>query len=1094
MAWELREIRLSGFKSFSRRTRVAMSSGMTAIVGSNGCGKTNIADAVRYALGEMRPHQLRVENLEDIIFAGTAEAPPLAVAEVHVVFDETVSGDSLTLTRRLVRGGDAEYRIDGQQARLKDVIRKLEQIGIASHRGVVVELRQMDELLVDGSKLPRLMVEEGCGIAPFLEKRNQAQSKLDASLRLLEQLEPRIQQIELELERLAQQAQRAKRWKNARTALDAARNNERWGIVRRLRAEITAVSESLAKLRENNVAELELTQIETDSIEAEREAIAVQTEWDALTEQLFSIASEREQVSARLQETELIRVKQETLLGSMMSEITRIESELAELAIEPQSDIPERFQAANAEWDELQSSVTAAEAALTDLQTRRDEYARTLAIFEMKHSSSETRLREGREAAERMRRQMQELQPLPVPDAAIGREWERVIAEANLEENKYRNLLSQQQEVVRHHDTQLQTMRQDLANLRADANRLVRELQWVDRMLTDRPDLTKTLRDFLATHSQELRLLRDEGAEYSPLLHRIAGVDRIAVPVAILPQMVRDALQKNIDAEWTIDSVVEVVELERLLQESPPVGIEWLSTEGVSRNASGVLRTSAREAKANLPVGLPRQRKLLDSQLTGIKESEQRVAEELSAAEYQAKIAIGNLQLTRDQISKLNISRAELERNLLQFKASVSETESRNALRQSEYDRLQTALDALLRDLESAETEHAQLLPPNLPDVTPALQEATERMQQLTQERERVREIVRSLKLESETFQAKLEQRRARIVFLTNRTDELSQRSDELTTSLKSIDENLLALRKDIAGKVSYEKSLQAQRGSFAERRTMAQNRLSELRIRENEMRTQVEGWRTDLALLAEKSQRLSEHLLEQEHLAAETGPEPKETVRVGAEEVQRLEQRLRSLEPVNHLAEEEFDRLKGEVDYLRSERQQIIAAADVHRNSVEEAVHFAIERLTVSRVKIEHTFAEVIARLFPGGEASLEWGEGDILTDAPLQLRVSPRGKRIRSLRILSGGERALVALAFLVAVLSHTRPLPFIVLDEVDAPLDEENTNRFLHWIQELTSTTQVILLTHNRQSIASAHSWVGVTMPEPGISQVVKVIPSQ
>jgi len=310
---------------------------------------------------------------------------------------------------------------------------------------------------------------------------------------------------------------------------------------------------------------------------------------------------------------------------------------------------------------------------------------------------------------------------------------------------------------------------------------------------------------------------------------------------------------------------------------------------------------------------------------------------------------------------------------------------------------------------------------------------------------------------------------------------------------LESIGKKLETTRAELHELEQHEAQIRTKRTEIDPARAEAQDALRLLREQLEETRNLVEQWHTQIALLEEKLQQTRSTLVEKENAAVETGPEPKETVRVGIEEIQRLEQRLRSLEPVNHLAEQEFDSLKHEFDFLHSERDQIREAATIHRKSVDEAVRFAIERLTVARVQIERNFADIIARLFPGGEAALEWGEGDILSDAPLLLKVSPRGKRIRSLRILSGGERALVALAFLVSVLSQNRMLPFLVLDEVDAPLDEENTVRFLHWVKDLTATTQVVLLTHNRQTISASESWVGVMMPEPGISQVVKVIPA-
>ncbi len=1092
MIWELHEVRMVGFKSFSRRTKVGLGKGLTAIVGSNGCGKTNIADAVRFALGEMRPHQLRVENLEDVIFAGTANATPVVVAEVTLTFVDRESDGVFTITRRLTRGGDTEYRIDGQPARLKDLQRKLEQIGIVSQRGVVVELRHMDEVLIDGSKLPRLMVEEGCGIAPFLERRNHAQSKLDDALRSLELLEPRIQQINLDLERLAQQAQRAKRWRNTRDALDRARNSEQWGEVRRLRTEIDSLTTNLEQLRADNSSESELVQVQADIAQTEEAYQSIQNNWETITDELFALGTTRESAALKIKEFELRRVKNETLIETSKEDLKRIDAELLEISEEKPNTLIEEIDRASKELNRISTDLLEREESYRLLSKEHENNQKLKNEFEQNRFRVQSTIQTLIDSRNRLSNQINDLSPLPVQDPAIGTELEHLITEKLQEEKEFQLLADRQKTAVALLDEQHQLLMTDLANVRGDKGRQEREILWIERMLADRPDLSQELREFIKKHAREIQLIRDEGNDNAMLLYQIASTDRIMLPENQVSAILTDALKHKFRCEWAINTETKLVELSRLLQENPPPGVEWIASEGVTRDASGILRTIGDE-ESSVPVGLPKQLSLLKEKLASLLQNEQRNVDELATVSEKLKVARDDYRLAIDQIAKSTIKRSELEHQLVQFRAQVAETNNRNLLRRAEQERLTKEINDISSQIENLKSEEAILVAPDFPDLVPTLTDAATLIENLRDEKNKTEYTLHRLQIELRNYEIILDQRKQKQKLLIQRQLDNRKKISELSSETETIQLQWQNTRTELTVLERKEAELQEQRNQIGPSRNQISEKLQSTRVNLEIIRNRVEEWHTQIALHSEKLVQLQSQLTDRTRSANETGPEPKETVRVGAEEITRLEQRLKSLEPVNHLAEQEYDTLKSEVEFLHTERNQIREAAEIHRKSVDEAIRFAVEKLTVARVQIEQNFTDIIARLFPGGEAALEWGEGDILTDAPLLLKVSPRGKRIRSLRILSGGERALVALAFLVAVLGQNRALPFLILDEVDAPLDEENTVRFLHWVKDLTATTQVVLLTHNRQSIAASDTWVGVTMPEPGISQTVKVIPA-
>lgn len=1092
MGWYLKEVLLSGFKSFHRRTRVQFPTGLTAIVGSNGCGKTNLADAIRFAMGEIRPHQLRVDTLEDVIFSGTATQPPLSVTEVTLELAESGTNNSFTITRRLTRNGESEYRIDGQLSRLKDVQRKLEQIGISSHRGVVVELRQMEEVLYEGSKLPRQLVEEGCGLTPFLERKSQSELKLQTALSQLEKLVPRIEQMKEELLKLQEQAQKAKRWKRIKEALDYAKNNELWAEVRQLRNDLKAVQEELQQLEQNASIQLELETLQSKIDALEETSTQLEATWTDLTNQLLSLNRSREEAQHRQNKLEMERVRLETRTQNLTDEKNQLEKEYETILVDPTTTLYDDLKTSKSTLSSLNTQLQQKESLFQQYEKIVQDQEKQLQIYQTKKELLTSRIKLFQNEFESYLTSLQNLPPKKEFDSSNLHTFEN---EFNTLVEAETHLFHSQKEATENYQKiqlELETLTKQLEDYRKNIEEARNAYFHTKRQLDERLDIHQTLRQLLEPYLTEIEIFRDHQDETALLHFRISGTDRILVPTKHLESILKLALKNEVRCEWiTKYPKVKIVPLQKLLSETPPPNEEWFAIEGISQNASGVFRTAG-ALDPSVPIGLPQKvQQLLTKYQTLEKEYEQ-----LNELFLQKKAIYTKTQEKLSEIQKatndLTQKKQALEQSIFLEKQKQIAIEKENQFLESEQKRLNELITSAEDRIRSTQDELHQLSVPEVQIPPKLLEDTKKEIEQLKTEIRKNENAVHHIELSLRTYEMNLEIRR-------NRRSAIQLRLQDIESELQTISQAHLELQKsfqknkdELQKFVTEEATLQKERSAHQVLRTQALNELKELRNQYEVKRKEYEQYVTQKAILGEKIHSLQSTLSQKTKEAEESGPEPKETTKIGFDEIQRLMKRLESLEPVNHLAEVQFESLQQQLRELETESDEIQKAAEIHRKSVMEAEKHAIELLTISRVRIQDIFSDILSRLFPGGEASLDWGEGDILTNAPLLLHASPRGKKIRSLRVLSGGERALVALAFLVAVLTQQKPLPYLILDEVDAPLDEENTIRFLNWIRELTKHTQVLLLTHNRQSIASSNFWIGVTMPEPGISQVVRVIP--
>jgi chromosome segregation protein len=1173
----LESVALYGFKSFGQRTVVKVLPGITAIVGPNGCGKSNLSDAVRWTLGEQSAKMLRGQRMEDLIFHGSASHKPVGLAEVELTFSNdgtlSVPWSEITVSRRLYRTGESEYLLNRTESRLRDILDLFAGTGANPRAYSVMDQDKLNHVLTAKPHERRVFIEEAAGIARYKQQRNETQGKLDAARQNLVRVRDVMDEVKRQLGSLERQARKAQQYK----ALETERRELALTLMAGDYAALTAEGQRLAR----EIGEA-----------AAREA--------ALRTQIGELAAREAGYRRGIMESE-------HHLGDLRSSLQKVQSELERL-LERREQMGIQVREAGTEASRLTEEIRQTSERLTDIvgdrertvaalaETERLVVERTAAVRELEATVEAhraglaaerdrleaLRLEQVRIAAERtdLMRSAGELREREIQ---LARRRDRLASEGSEARSEAGRLTADRIALTRAHDGAVV----DLAASR-------RERQEVE---TEQRGLTHALGE-LETRIGEARLvLAARGSSLDALrqLERAregygAGVRAVFARGAEAPGVV-GTVADLLDVPGELEPAVEAVLGERLqwivverfeharaavsylqstragaatfvplehMPAAPPVpadnGVRWIAGHVQARwsglvsylldhvavvehldeaealwRRNGVVATYVTPAGEVLaPAGrlrggggdetsgvgaqslLARKRRIreLEDEVAGL---EARVGEmQASATGLTAEIV-----LLRDRASALDqaiqaretdrlaaekdleqaareLDRVERHAETVRIEAGQVDTEYREALdllgrleqriavaREGELGR-EAASASLRTAIESAQDRETALVA----ELTACRVDAAsvgERVEALGRELRRLDEMEADLGQRLEQARARdgqLTERRAWLVEERERTDVAARevaverdRAEAETRAAAERHETLLAEARALEGEL---------RGVEGELRRLVES-IHELELAATERRVRREelGQEAQRTYGVDADALLARHDLAHDVAAART--------RVG-----ELTDKLASIGAVNLVADEEYRELDERLTFLRTQHDDLSASIKDLEKALRGMTRTAQERFLQAFEEINARFGQIFERLFEGGRAELrlvEAEEGGDPLDTGVELMAQPRGKRLQSATLLSGGERALTGLALLFAIF-YFRPSPFCMLDEVDAPLDDANIHRFLRVLRELTSQTQFLVITHNRATMEAADVLYGVTMEEPGLSKLVSV----
>ncbi len=1157
----LTEIKLAGFKSFVDPTSIPVPGQLVGVVGPNGCGKSNIIDAVRWVLGESSAKHLRGETMQDVLFNGSGNRQTVNRASVELVFDNSLgraggqwsSFGEISVKRVLERDSESAYYINNMHVRRRDVADIFLGTGLGARAYAIIEQGMISRIIEAKPEELRVFLEEAAGVSKYRERRRETELRLSDTRENLLRVEDIRLELDKQLEHLTAQAEVARQYHSLQDQLKLAQNllwlqkrREATSARERYTREIEKLGVELeaetAKLREaeRRIEELRDRQHTAgDAVQAAQGSLyETNAEFSRVQQQLQHVRENRHRVSNQLAALQSQREHGESQLQAQHASRDEWQEEAARAAEEAQA----REDAATAELSQL----PLAEQAFRTSQETRDRLQQEIAAnqqaLQLEQTRSEHALKILAQFAQREQRLREEQAALTPPDSAELERLRAELAKLEAEHRGKRATLDEEESAIPVLEQTLREQGNGVDEAAAQVTALAARIDALTQ-LQDRIARSETMQGWLASHDLNAarRLWQDieieagwEDALEAVLRERLnaIGLDDLgkaapwlgdlppgkmtvytpagesattAAPFGLEPLAAyvrcKNAAAAGALADWLDQVYVVKNRHEGLsLRERLPAGALLVSGDGHVFTRHSV---SFHAPDSELHGVLSRQREI--EELNARHATEQKRLEELrsglAAAESrfeQRKTAFNELRGTAESLqqslheSELAILRLSEQAQRVtargeQIAAELAEITAQSARERGEHDAAQAKLgeheqrkNELLQRQSGVQAEYdaAQAA---LARQRQAVQEA----QSATQEAafhvktcaNKIAEMDNAIKLIADSVGT------VKTAIAQNEHDLAQLDESPLTTELEQIigvraqKEQVLATARD-----ELEANETTLRETEQERLTVEQNlnpireRIGEVKLKEQEARLTEEQFAAQLAEAGANEQELEAQL--------EKGK------RSGAwqAEIARLNSEIGALGAVNLAALEELETSQQRKSYLDAQSLDLNQAL----TTLEDAIR-RIDRET--RERLQHTFDEVnghFGRMFPslfgGGRAKLEL-TGEEILDAGVHVIAQPPGKKNSSIHLLSGGEKALTALS-LVFALFQLNPAPFCLLDEVDAPLDDTNTERFCELVKKMSANSQFLFISHNKITMEIANQLIGVTMQEAGVSRVVAV----
>lgn len=1128
---KISRLKLSGFKSFVEPAELRIEPGLTGVVGPNGCGKSNLLEAIRWVMGESSPKSMRSGGMEDVIFAGTETRPSRAFAEV-VLHARDDRDEELVVTRRIERGAGSAYRVNGRDVRAKDVALTFADAATGAHSPALVSQGKIAQVIAAKPTERRMMLEEAAGIAGLHVRRKDAESKLRSTEKNLERLEDLMAGLDTQMASLKRQAKQAERYTKLTEQIQTAEARllfARW----RDAAQAATEARAAAETADQQVAVATIAAAEAQKAQAEaaskiadaREELADRRDdASAHGHRMAALSEKLEAAEARLADLD----RQRTRLNEDRDAADRLTSDAAGALAKLERDL-----------ETSRKTVTDADAARPALASRSEDTERASRTAELALAKA-TADHAGVEAEWR------------VAEAAIG-QAEKRLARLNREGER---IAATRAELAGAQDTEQAVIAareaadeaaNDVARLRT---RLEAEQARKGELQTARDDagaaLAAAKAELAGIEREHTALARDRDAREKRTKGREglpAALDRVSVTKgyerAIAAVLGRDAKSPlgsppNVSdgRYWTgsnppaavpgslIDHVRDCpAELRARLalvhcvdaDDGRTLGPgEWLVTKGghlrrwdgfIARGegSAEAARLEAANRLAELETQLPALRTAAGSAAT----EESNAREELSALQT-ALIA-----------QEREIARAiETERAALRSFDQAESAKERIAARLEQLAATSSDLDEQLSaakdDLDGAEQARAALPPP---DAGRASLEAAQAKHEAA--KSTVQAALAELAAHDQGLAVSRERLTAQQGEFSNwkaRSSEAAARMAEAGRRLEEIEEEHAVTAAKPAGLIAEIEQGDAVRARLTQGLEAAQSAMDLCQVAINEAdrtlgdaQEKLTVAREGRATLAARAENEEQRRSEMARLSGERFqcPPPlladrfdfaEEGIKPAAEESEEMDRLTASRErigPVNLVAADELSRIEEEHGSSSAEQAELTEAVSRLRGSIGNLNREGRERLRAAFEEVDGHFRVLFARLFEGGQAHLALVDSDDPLDAGLEIYAQPPGKRLQSLSLLSGGEQALTATALIFA-LFLTNPAPICVLDEVDAPLDDANVERFCDLLDSMVTTTKTryLIVTHNAVTMSRMHRLFGVTMVEQGVSRLVSV----
>lgn len=1165
---------MMGFKSFADKTTLHFDEGITGIIGPNGSGKSNLTEAIRWVMGEQSPKSLRGDNMQDVIFAGSATRAPLNRAEVVLTFDNRdrqlqFDHDEVQVTRRLFRNGESDFLINNRKVRLKEITNLFLSSGLGKHSMAIMSQGNVEAIFNNKPQDRRFIIEEAAGVASFKLKKKQAQQQLEQTDDNLQRVNDIVTELARQVEPLKEQASLARDYQEQQAkfshleqqvlAIEIADLNQKQTTLlqkrRSIKQRLTEIGQQLTTANQqvsaNNQAQeqlalkldqkqLQLTQLSQKLADTKGNETLHAERWNNSDVQYQTLQQQQEdlQQQQQLMQTQIAALT--TAKQNLQTKLATLQATLQQKQSDLKTD-PQQIQQTVTALQQQRVTNLQQQAALTNqLQFQTEQLQKSQQQLPVitktvaKHQAAcQTQKQHLTQLNTQVQQQHQQLKTQQQSVQQVTLQHQQTQQQLQVAQNQY----YQQLRTVQQFQAELKSLRkiqqQHQGFYQGVRAILVAQLSGVIGVVADLISVPETyqvaiqsaassaLQSIVTTNQASaknaidyLRQHRQGRATFLPqtvMKSRKLWPEQLSALQALTNwQLASDVVQINSDLQnivdylfgnlIIVDQLNTATKVSNLLQHRYRV----VTLKGDLINPGGSM--TGGQVRTNLAI-------------LGQKEQIKRLEQSVQSSQNQLDKRQQQVQKLQQAVQLVSEQKKTQEQQLQQLLPQQQKLENDYQLQQQQFQQQQVQLDDLKQQQQALEQQIQQLHQQEAASHQ-QLQDLAHKLRQIEQNNQHQQTLIQNFDQQKNTLvqtlqttktqiivtkndlqnqQKELQQKQQTQAALQKKLQQVQQEQQQLQTTQGDVARTQQDLHQKVTQLTQQVQQLQQEITQFQQQREQLQQtsqELAPLNQRLVGLQQQAMDEQSQLSVQqAEIKQQLQQHLkhLEQDYqlsFEAAIAQVPANFDLTQAQDQMRLlQQGLTDLGSVNLAAITEYDQVKDRYEFLTQQRADLMAARQQLTTTMGEMDHEVSQRFAAMFKQVAAAFEQIFPRMFGGGHAKLVLTEPDDYLTSGIEIIAQPPGKKFQRMSLLSGGERALTAITLLFAIL-QVKPVPFCVLDEVEASLDDANVLRFANFLQQYDQATQFIVITHRKGTMLKVNRLYGVTMQESGVSTILTV----
>ncbi len=1148
----IKSLKLYGFKSFPKETRIKLARGVTAIVGPNGSGKSNISDALLWVMGEQSVKSLRGDSMEDIVFNGSDKLAPMGMASVELKIENTnPSKDEdriITIERKYFRTGEGEYRLNGKRVRRKDIQEFLLEIGLGSKSYSIIEQGKIGVILSSKAEDRRYLIEDAAGILKYKMKKKEAEGKIRLTNENLERVEDIIAEVKRNLNSLRQQAGRARQFKKIQEELVSYKYKFFAHQGAELKESLAKYEKELAEMENENAKLLADIAKAEHSVEATKtDILNKEQEISVLSRDFFDKKIKSERLEAELLHGENKLKDLEKLINEYDETVSKLKKEIEELentkineeknynlAKDDIEHIEERKEEFQEKYEQLKAIATEKEQDFTEVDRSLKKLENYQLELNGKYQALNNLIKHYIDEIETKKRQKLELEKEISSFKATIEEREELLSKTKDKLEGLQDIFDEKQEYLLETEKLLKNTKDNFNKIQIEKQTLQNNIAQMESFITGREGFSENVKKLFEEKKELIKgvvgdFIETDGVHDAALEPFISNYYQIIVPKSFeaLTQLIEYCKYKkingvsflNVEKEEKVTKAgilkhltltekklgnfsdyLSKIEVVTTLKEGFEKGNSFITLSGdYFVKDSGIVSVGERDEHGFLSIKTAIKKG--KEELISIQKREEEESEKIEELEIKVEDAKESLNNVKDEIDKCKLE-------ISSIKAAIEGSSSHLKHRKSEKDKLTVEIEGKeqqLAKLHADKEEMANRLNRNDTEIEQLMTKREEKHASLEETKEMLEQVFEELS----ELKLLYEKRTSTVSGIEKELQFIERRLVELKESLKKATKGK---EEDLKAKAKLEEELKEKRKNadqivekYREIDKILENKKQEL----EKIRRQLEKYEKEVMVLKrQENEKLTEsqkvrlkiseltsalnHLNEKADeltFEKELVFEKSENFNELKEKVEKLEKRAANFGIVNLLAIKECEEQEERYEFLNTQREDLLQSIKNLNKDIKEIDETTMKLFKEAFDFVNEKFSDIFVRLFGGGKAKLQLNNPDDLLETGIDIFAQPPGKKIQNITLMSGGEKALTALALLFAIFEY-RIAPLCVLDEVDAPLDEANVIQFGHFLKQYRENVQFIIITHNKTTMEMVDSIYGVTMEEPGCSKLISV----